>query len=96
MRMRVPASSDENCRVVVFTGITELFDSTQLIPASSGVDHSSAQKDKAHFPAIQRETGIPYSGMLFFDDESPNITKVSALLTTTSDAAGIAVHVHVF
>ena len=57
-------------------GITELFDSIQLIPASSGVDHSSAQKDKAHFPRIQQETGVPYSDMLFFDDESPNIAKV--------------------
>ena len=63
------------------TGITELFDSIQLIPASSGVDHSSAQKDKAHFPAIHRETGVPYSGMLFFDDESPNITKVTTAAT---------------
>jgi hypothetical protein len=61
-------------------GITELFDSIKLIPASSGVDHSSAQKDKAHFPCIQQETGVAYSDMLFFDDESPNIVKVHATL----------------
>ena len=61
-------------------GITELFDSIQLIPASSGVDHHSAQKDKAHFPRIQKETGVPWSGMLFFDDESPNIAKVCTCL----------------
>lgn len=30
-----------------------VFDSQQLIPASSGFDHSSSQKDQNHFPAIQ-------------------------------------------
>ena len=30
-----------------------VFDSQQLIPASSGFDHTSSQKDKNHFPAIQ-------------------------------------------
>ena len=47
-----------------------------MIPASSGFDHHSAQKDTAHFPAIKKELGIPYSEMLFFDDESPNVSKV--------------------
>jgi len=53
-----------------------MFDSIQLIPASSGYDMHSAQKDKAHLPNIKRETGIEYRDMLFFDDESPNIVKV--------------------
>lgn len=57
-------------------GWCDLFDSVQLIPASSGFDHHSAQKDTAHFPAIKKELGISYSDMLFFDDESPNISKV--------------------
>ena len=52
------------------------FDSIQLIPASSGFDHTTAQKDTAHFPRIQKETGIEYSKMLFFDDEVQNIQKV--------------------
>ena len=30
-----------------------MFVSQQLIPASSGFDHNSAQKDVRHFPAIQ-------------------------------------------
>lgn len=33
----------------------------------------------AHFAALQQETGIPYSEMLFFDDERRNIADVSAL-----------------
>lgn len=32
---------------------TGVFDTQQLIPASSGFDHSSNQKDQKHFPAIQ-------------------------------------------
>lgn len=54
-----------------------MFDSIQLIPASSGFDHHSAQKDTDHLPAIKKELGIPYTEMLFFDDESPNIKKVT-------------------
>ena len=54
-----------------------MFDSVQLIPASSGYDMHSAQKDKAHLPNIKKETGIEYRDMLFFDDESPNIVKLS-------------------
>ena len=57
-------------------GITHKFDSHQLIPASSGFDASSAQKDEAHFPELLRETGVPYSQMLFFDDEAKNIRRV--------------------
>ena len=57
-------------------GITDFFISRQLIPASSGFDSRSAQKDKAHFPALQRETGLSYAEMLFFDDEPPNVQKV--------------------
>lgn len=53
-----------------------MFESVQLIPASSGYDHHSAQKDTDHLPAIQRGTNIPYTEMIFFDDESPNISKV--------------------
>ena len=56
--------------------ITHYFDSIQLIPASSGYDQVSAQKDTAHFPNIQRQLGIDYSRMLFFDDEHKNVTKV--------------------
>eukprot|EP00210_Caulerpa_lentillifera_P004260 g4063.t1 len=54
-------------------------DNIQLIPASSGFDHHSAQKDKSHFPNIQQALGIDYSKMLFFDDEIQNIRKVSRL-----------------
>ena len=52
------------------------FKNIQLIPASSGYDRSSAQKDKAHLPNIHRETGIPFADMLFFDDEHENIARV--------------------
>ena len=58
-------------------GITDMFDSIQLIPASSGYDMHSAQKDKAHMPNIRRDTGVEYRDMLFFDDESPNVRKAS-------------------
>ena len=44
------------------------FESVQLIPYT--------QKDTTHFPNIQRDTGVPYTEMLFFDDESGNITRV--------------------
>lgn len=53
------------------------FCSVQLIPAADGFDQHSAQKDKAHLPNIQRETGLPYSSLLFFDDERGNVQKVS-------------------
>lgn len=56
-----------------------MFDSIQLIPASSGHDMHSAQKDKAHLPNIRKDTGVEYRDMLFFDDESPNVVKVSHL-----------------
>ena len=52
--------------------------SIQLIPAADGFDSVSAQKDVMHLPAIQAETGVPNSQMLFFDDEHPNIRKVGA------------------
>ena len=55
-----------------------MFESIQLIPASSGHDMHSAQKDKAHLPNIRKETGVEYRDMLFFDDEAPNITKASS------------------
>ncbi|KAL4442043.1 hypothetical protein ABPG77_011304 [Micractinium sp. CCAP 211/92] len=55
------------------------FCSIQLIPAADGFDHHSAQKDRAHLPRIQRETGHDYHEMLFFDDEHGNIRKVSRL-----------------
>ena len=57
-------------------GITDLFESAALIPASSGFDHTSAQKDTAHFPRIRDETGVPYGRMLFFDDEHKNVARV--------------------
>ncbi|KAL4427826.1 hypothetical protein ABPG75_001915 [Micractinium tetrahymenae] len=55
------------------------FCSIQLIPAADGFDHHSAQKDRAHLPCIQQETGHAYTDMLFFDDEHGNIRKVSRL-----------------
>lgn len=64
-------------------GLEKYFVSTQLIPASSGFDHATAQKDKCHFPAIKRETGIDYQDMLFFDDESKNVQKVARLGCTS-------------
>ena len=60
-------------------GITDMFVNIQLIPASSGHDMHSAQKDRAHLPNIKKDTGVDYRDMLFFDDESPNIVKVSYL-----------------
>lgn len=33
-------------------------------------------KDKAHLPRIQKETGLPFSEMLFFDDEHKNVERV--------------------
>ena len=62
-----------------------MFESIQLIPASSGYDMHSAQKDKAHLPNIRKETGVEYSDMLFFDDEAPNITKASSHTLDTSE-----------
>lgn len=59
------------------TGLdTGRIDNMQLIPASSGFDHHSAQKDVAHFPNIRKEMGIEYNQMLFFDDEAKNVEKV--------------------
>lgn len=40
--------------------------SIQLIPAADGFDQHSAQKDKAHLPNIQCDTGLPFTDMLFF------------------------------
>ncbi|GAB4819975.1 hypothetical protein N2152v2_007021 [Parachlorella kessleri] len=60
-------------------GITHYFESIQLIPAASGYDQVSAQKDTAHFPNLQRELGVDYSKMLFFDDEPKNVAKVARL-----------------
>jgi len=57
-------------------GIADLFASTALIPASSGFDHTGAQKDTKHFPRIRGETGVPYTEMLFFDDEHKNVARV--------------------
>ncbi len=57
-------------------GIADLFASTALIPASSGFDHTGAQKDTEHFPRIRGETGVPYTQMLFFDDEHKNVARV--------------------
>lgn len=71
------------------------FISQQLIPASSGFDHNSAQKDLRHFPAIQKETGIPYNRMLFYDDEDRNIHWVSKLGVTSilvSTSEGVSVN----
>ena len=57
----------------VLAGIASgYFESVQLIPYT--------QKDTTHFPKIQHDTGVPYSKMLFFDDESGNITRVSCRL----------------
>ena len=49
-------------------GLDGFFDSTQLIPYT--------QKDTTHFPRIQKELGVRYSAMLFFDDENGNIARV--------------------
>lgn len=38
--------------------------SIQLIPAADGFDHHSAQKDRAHLPRIQRDTGHAYADMV--------------------------------
>ena len=63
-------------KVWASAGITSLFVSTVLIPASSGFDHTSAQKDTAHFPRIRDDTGVAYDKMLFFDDERKNVARV--------------------
>lgn len=72
-----------------------VFISQQLIPASNGFDHNSAQKDLRHFPAIQKETGIPYNKMLFYDDEDRNVHRVSKLGVTSvlvSTREGVSVN----
>ncbi|CAD7695298.1 unnamed protein product [Ostreobium quekettii] len=56
-------------------GLTEKIDFLQLIPAADGFDQRSAQKDTAHFPNLKRDSGLPYSDMLFFDDEHKNVAK---------------------
>ncbi|KAI8465229.1 MAG: acid phosphatase-domain-containing protein [Monoraphidium minutum] len=60
-------------------GIADIWDSVQLIPAASGWDCSTAQKDRAHLPAIKEELGAGWAEMLFFDDEDGNVHKVSRL-----------------
>lgn len=72
-----------------------VFVSQQLIPAANGFDHNSAQKDIRHFPAIQKETGIPYSKMLFYDDEDRNVRRVAKLGVTSvlvSTREGVSVN----
>lgn len=59
--------------------IRHRFCSIQLIPAADGFDQHSAQKDKAHLPNIQCDTGLPFTDMLFFDDEHGNIKRVGRL-----------------
>lgn len=61
------------------TGLDAKFDNTQLIPAADGFESHSAQKDKLHLPNIKAATGLDYSEMLFFDDESGNVHKVQRL-----------------
>ncbi len=75
-------------------GITDMFESIQLIPASSGHDMHSAQKDKAHLPNIRKETGVEYREMLFFDDEAPNIAKASSHTLDTSEQCAPQVCLH--
>lgn len=60
-------------------GLHTRFASLQLIPALDGLDHTTAQKDVAHLPAIKAETAVEYSHMVFFDDERKNVEKVSRL-----------------
>ncbi|GMH39539.1 hypothetical protein BSKO_07437 [Bryopsis sp. KO-2023] len=76
--------------------LMDKIDNMQLIPASSGFDQTSAQKDKAHFPKIRQELGIDYGSMLFFDDEHKNILRVSKLgvcsiLVDTSTGVDVAI-----
>lgn len=47
------ASHSLNCQKYSAGLSKGMFVSQQLIPASSGFDHNSAQKDVRHFPAIQ-------------------------------------------
>ncbi|KAJ7548687.1 hypothetical protein O6H91_07G022400 [Diphasiastrum complanatum] len=50
----------------------------------SAVEIFSSQSFKAeHFQRIQQKTGIPYSSMLFFDDETGNIRTVSKMGVTS-------------
>lgn len=39
-------------------------------------------KKTTHFARIQKETGIPFADMLFFDDEHRNIRNISAIGVT--------------
>merc|ERR1719221_847453 len=41
------------------TSVSEMLTYTQIYPGSKG---------RQHFPALQRESGVPYSSMVFFDD----------------------------
>ena len=58
---------------------TGYFESVHIIPGR--------QKDTTHFPAIRKDTGVPFERMLFFDDEHGNIARVGlarALERTTA------------
>eukprot|EP00884_Botryococcus_braunii_P001749 jgi/Botrbrau1/11575/Bobra.60_1s0025.1 len=75
-------------------GLEGMFETIQLIPASSGFDQTSAQKDTSHFPNILEETGVPFFEMLFFDDEHRNIHRVAKLGVTSvlvGTASGLTV-----
>ena len=45
------------------------FESVHIIPYT--------QKDTTHMPNIQKDTGVRFEDMLFFDDESGNISRVA-------------------
>jgi hypothetical protein len=53
----------------------------QLIPAANGWDARTAQKDRAHLPAIRDALGLGWGDMLFFDDEDGNIQKVGVAIS---------------
>lgn len=56
-------------------GIEPMFLTQEIYPTSS--------PKTSHFQRIHRDTGVPYSAMLFFDDEDRNIQAISKLGVTS-------------
>ena len=50
--------------------VADLVDFRQIYPGSKG---------RQHFPALREESGIPWTQMLFFDDQMGNIRSVSGI-----------------
>lgn len=57
---------------------------SNLIPATTQEIYSSWTHKTDHFQRIHMRTGVPFSSMLFFDDEDRNIQAVNFVCSTTN------------